>query len=231
MKGETEREALTVRLLVEGDPEGLRRLVLDHGPTVRRVLLKEFRDALDEQQVDEAMSQAAQRAWKSRGRVDPRVGTLRAWLLVISRNCARRVLQTKRRGGALAYVDDLDSGSANGAASLPDVEIPRPLVEPPFVADLRRCIEALPRMQRAIVLADLAAGGSAPGKELAASLKTSTNSVYVSRNHARRALRKAMLDFGHDFDDQIGGAGGGLGGPPGAPRSPRRRDKSARRNR
>lgn len=161
---------------------------------------------LDDMQIDEALSQASQRVWKNGRRFDPSLGTLRSWLYVIARNCARRVLEVERRNSALRYVDDLDSAAQPQPAEPSEPE-GRPW-EPSFVIDLRHCIHGLPRMQRAIVLADLAAGGSAPAKDLAATLETSTNSVYVSRNHARKAIRTAMLRLGHRFEVETAGAPG-----------------------
>jgi RNA polymerase sigma factor (sigma-70 family) len=199
VNSEANRDAVTVSLLLQGDPEGLRRLLLDHGATVRWTLRNEFRDVLDELQIDEALSHASQRVWKNGRRFDPSLGTLRSWLYVIARNCARRVLEVERRHSTVRYVDDLDAAAAP-PTSAEAGEPTAPNSEPSFVVDLRRCIQELPRLQRAIVLADLAAGGSAPAKGLAATLATSTNSVYVSRNHARKAIRLAMLRLGHRFE-------------------------------
>ena len=85
-------DAITARLLAAGDPDGLRRLLVDHGGRVRGALQRAFADALDASSIDEALSQASQRAWRAGARFDPARGSLRAWFYVIALNCARRLL-------------------------------------------------------------------------------------------------------------------------------------------
>lgn len=194
MTSEDHRDTVTARLLSSGDPEGLRRLLADHGGTVRWTLTREFSKVLDQLQIDDALSQASQRVWKSGHRFDPARGTLRAWFYVIARNCARRLLERQRSDATFRQVDDLDAHARRPS----DAAVPTP--PSPFVQDLRRCIDQLPRLQRAVVLADLAAGGSAPAAELAAELGTSANSVYVSRTNARKALKAALGRLGLQQD-------------------------------
>jgi hypothetical protein len=62
---------------------------------------------------------------------------------------------------------------------------------------LREVIDGLPPKQKAIALADLAAGGSADTGWLADELRTTSNSIYVLRNKSRKAIRKAMVELGH----------------------------------
>jgi len=45
--------------------------------------------------------------------------------------------------------------------------------------------------------ADLEAGEAVPAQELALRLKTTTNSIYVTRLKGREALRKALARVGH----------------------------------
>lgn len=195
-----DRDLETTRLLQRGDAEGLRRLLVDHGGKVLGLLRKEFTKVLDLQEIDDAVSQASVRAWRSSNRYDPERGTLGAWLYVIARNCARRMLEAKRRHVTLTLLDDLDS-TASSIAAAPEAgerepDVPRDR----FLQDVKQCIDALPPQQRAVLLADLAAGGSAPTDLLAETLKTTRNSVYVSRNNGRKALRAAMKELGHTFD-------------------------------
>lgn len=198
-----DRDLETSRLLQRGDAEGLRRLLVDHGGKVSGLLRKEFTKVLDLQEIDDAVSQASVRAWRSSNRYDPERGTLGAWLYVIARNCARRMLEAKRRHVTLTFLDDLDSTVSSVTAAAEAAEREQDVPELPqdrFLLDVRLCIDALPPQQRAVLLADLAAGGSAPTDLLAETLKTTRNSVYVSRNSGRKALRAAMKELGHTFD-------------------------------
>jgi DNA-directed RNA polymerase specialized sigma24 family protein len=62
--------------------------------------------------------------------------------------------------------------------------------------ELREALGQLPRLQRLVLLADLAAEGKAPARELAAKLGTSANSIYVTRSNARRALLTMLRHVG-----------------------------------
>lgn len=188
-KSEGDLDERAVRLMQAGNQDGLHLLLAEHGGTVKCLLQKEFGKMLDALQIDDAVNQASLRAWKSAARFDPSKGSLRSWFYVIARNCARRVLETRLDETGFSYVDDLDAvaPSAAGAAKPPSR----------FVLDLRRCIDGLSRMQRAVVMADLAAGGTAAAEHLAAELDTTPNSIYVTRTTARKALRRALEALGH----------------------------------
>lgn len=190
---QAQRDADTVRLLVAKDARGLERLVHDHGGRVRSLLGREFRGVLDALEIDDAISQALLRVWRAAGGFDLARGSLAAWFAVIARNCARRVLGQARRGDT----EPLDVAAAKAA--------PAPVE--PGEAQLRRlalfrqCVDELPPQQRAVLLADLAAGGVVPASELAARLQTTVNSVYVSRTNGRKALRAALEQRERDLRD------------------------------
>lgn len=188
-KGEGDGDERAVRLMQAGNPDGLHLLLAEHGGEVKCLLQKEFGKMLDALQIDDAVNQASLRAWKSAARFDPAKGSLRSWFYVIARNCARRVLEMRLDETGFTYVDDLDAiaPTRKGKAKPPSR----------FVLDLRRCIDGLSRMQREVVMADLAAGGTAAAEHLAAELNTSTNSIYVTRTTARKALRRALEALGH----------------------------------
>ena len=65
-----------------------------------------------------------------------------------------------------------------------------------YTAGLRACIEKLPRLQRLIMLADLRTGDVADAAQLAAEFNTTTNSIYVSRSNARKAVKKGLQQMG-----------------------------------
>jgi RNA polymerase sigma factor (sigma-70 family) len=170
-------------------------MLTDHGNGVRWTLRKEFSKVLDELQIDDAINQATLRVWRSAHRFDPSRGTLRAWFYAVARNCAKRVLERRRRD-EVRYVDDLDSAAERIVGE--EYTAPQQLR---FAHDLRRCIDRLPPQQRAVILADLAAGGTATTEDLASELRTTRNSIYVSRTNARKSLRVALIALGHRFGE------------------------------
>jgi RNA polymerase sigma factor (sigma-70 family) len=190
-----DRDPETIRLLRLGDPEALRRILVDHAGRVLHLLRKEFRNVLDHQEIEDALSRATLRVWRSGKTYDPSRGTLAAWLYVIARNCARTILDVKRRDASLSFVEDLDS-TATSVLNPDEGEAPEQKTDG-FASDVRDCIETLAPQQRAVLLADLAAGGAADTEILAEQLGTSRNSIYVSRNNGRKALRTALLARGH----------------------------------
>ncbi|MFK7742212.1 MAG: RNA polymerase sigma factor [Planctomycetota bacterium] len=68
-----------------------------------------------------------------------------------------------------------------------------------FARVLRDCIAELPKLQRRIIEADLRSGDVANAHDLAEEYSTTPNSVYVSRSHARKNLRRALQDRGFDL--------------------------------
>ncbi|MBK8099531.1 MAG: sigma-70 family RNA polymerase sigma factor [Planctomycetes bacterium] len=171
-------------MLVAHDARGLERVLADHGARVSSLLRREFRGVLDALQVDDAISQALQRVWRAASSFDFARGSLAAWFTVIARNCARRIRDQARRGTteSLASVEGAVAPRAAEAGEGPSR----------WLAVFRQCIDELQPQQRAVLLADLAAGGTVPAGELAVRLGTTANSVYVSRANGRKALRIAL---------------------------------------
>jgi RNA polymerase sigma-70 factor (ECF subfamily) len=185
-------DSVTVTLLQQGDQEGLLRLLHDHGALIKAKLRKDFGRVLDDSEVDDAMQAMLLRVWQAAVRFDPRKGTLRAWATVIARNCALRIIERRRRQ-APPGERNLDAMAAGDVGPiLPASERQR------LRRDLILCIEALPRLQREVLLADHRCGGIAAADALAAQFGTTPNSIYVSRQKARKTLRTALLALGHD---------------------------------
>lgn len=189
-----DRDEVTIRLVVAGDPDGLRQLLQDHGSVVRARLQREFGTILDDLEIDEAMSDMAVKVWNAGKRFDGNKGTLRAWCAVIARHCALRVLSRRQRNPTRLEPDLDQYVLPRPTAVLPSPEQLR------LLANLRASIARLPQLQRAVTLADLAAGGLAPAAPLAQQFATTQNSIYVTRLKARKALRLAMARLGHDLD-------------------------------
>lgn len=192
---EQERDQETARLLRRGDPEGLRRLLRDHGGKARGALRREFSKVLDMLEIDEAISQASHSVWRTSDRFDPSRTPLGVWFYVIARNCARRIIDCKRRQAALPLHEEIDS-LAGAPAPAPDFDGSVGAARQAFIDAVHRCIDRLPPQQRAVLRADLLAGGSADTAELARELGTTRNSVYVSRTNGRKALRALMVELG-----------------------------------
>ena len=146
---------------------------------------------LDDSELDEAMGLCTIRVWLAATRFDAALGTLRAWFSVIARNCALRILVERRRR-ALELRADMDQVLFTPAQPTPPTANRKLLL-----ADAHACLYRLPFLQRAVLLADLEAGGAAPAEALAQRLCTSPNSIYVSRLKGLRALRKALERVGH----------------------------------
>jgi RNA polymerase sigma factor (sigma-70 family) len=186
-------DAEIVRLLRAREPAGLRLLLGIHGPGVRTCVRRTLGDALSETEMDDVINKAAFHAWRCADTFDAERGTLRAWFLVIARNAARGILREQQRRGFEVRGDELDGVAATAA----DDDEPPSQPPPGFLQAVHECIEALPRLQRSIIEADLRSGTVASAEELARTLKTTKNSIYVSRSMARQNLRRKLLAQGY----------------------------------
>lgn len=189
-------DAEIVRLIQSGKSSGLRLLLEVHGPRIRGCLRKTL-GLSSESDMDDVMNKAAYRAWRGVTTYAPAKGSLRAWFYVIARNAALETLRQQQRrpmetqGDAIERVAELPAPSqAEGPG---DGEAPASA----FLETLHRCIAALPPKQRHIIQADLQNGDIADAGELATSLETTKNSIYVLRSVARKTLRRALTENGY----------------------------------
>lgn len=176
------------RLLPLPDGSGLRRLLREHGSTVERGLQLRFGKMLTDNEIEEVMSVAIYRAWRSAHGYEPAKGGVGEWFFVIAKRAVAEVMRRRQRGDHVVTDAELDR--------LPEPErlIPRP--QPSFLEALRECVASLPGKQRRIIEADLRCGDVADASELAAELATSKESIYVLRCVARKTLRKALVARG-----------------------------------
>lgn len=199
--GDPDRDRETVRLLRREDPRGLQRLLEDTAGPVTWWLRREFARALDASDIDEALAMGAHRAWRSSHGFDSDKGTLRAWFYVICRNCALALIARDRRQRPFVQLADWEavpSPSADAATGATADEDRRAGVSSRLARDFRALLARLPRLQRTVIEADLAAAsGTADARTLASQLGTSTNSIYNSRSTARKILRRELLALGH----------------------------------
>jgi len=187
-------DAEIARLLREQDGYGLQLLLTRHGARVRAGLRKSFGAALNDTEIDDAMSRASYQVWRSASAFDAERGSLGAWFFVIARNSGLELIRGRQRHREQLRPDlENVAGAANGAAS-PE---PRSAAANDYLCAVHECIAQLPRLQRAILEADLRAGDTADAGDLAATLQTTRNTVYVSRSTARKALRKMLMARGH----------------------------------
>jgi len=195
----------TVALLKQRDQNGLRQLLETYGPKVKWYLRAEFKKSLDDAGVQDALNQAAFRAWRFIDSFDPSKGTLRGWFYKIARNAALKILQQQNAERAHVQVEDWDLASFL-ALHTPEDHEPTPRHKR-FLKDLWNCIGKLSPLQKGIILADLKAGGDvADAGDLAAAFHTSKNSIYASRSLARKALREGLILLGHVPGDTPGAA-------------------------
>ncbi|MGB3967896.1 MAG: sigma-70 family RNA polymerase sigma factor [Planctomycetota bacterium] len=184
----------TLALLRARDPDGLRRLLQDHGGVVLERLRRVFERVQVWVDVDDAVSRAVLRAWDAGPGHDLSQGTLRAWLFVTARNFALAAMRAERRPGLpldefleiLAWLD------------------PHPSQQQRLlrIADFQGCIGLLPRLQRLVLQADLDADGTAHTGRLAAQLGTSEQTVLNARAHGRDQIRTMMLRLGHFVENR-----------------------------
>jgi DNA-directed RNA polymerase specialized sigma24 family protein len=105
---------------------------------------------------------------------DHEIGLARTWNFIVARSSARHLIVPR-------------STAAEA----------QPVPQDPFLADVLACLHALSPQQRAVLLADLAAGGTESPTVLARRMHTTRNTIYVARALGRKALRAALLKRGH----------------------------------
>lgn len=181
-------DRITLRFLADGDAEGLRRLLAEHGGKVREQLRTEFVHLRDQDLLDDVMSVASVRAWRSRHRFDPDRGTLRGWLLVIARSSAARYVSHRSRSGVRFAANlDLLCKPDHGLDSKAEA----------IVNDVRRCVRNLPRQQRYVIAADLAGDGVMASNVLAAEMGVASHSVKMARTRGMQKLKAALRKLGY----------------------------------
>ena len=188
-----------IRLMRDRQNIGLRTLLERYGSVTRRALRKALGNALDNAEIDEAMSTASYNAWRAIDTYERGKGTLRAWFFVIARNAGRAILRTRQGRRWEPRSDAIVSAHADTQRASFDEPEPNPR-QSTFLKALHTSIARLPRLQRQIIEADLRSGDVADAEQLASELRTSKNSIYVSRNNARKKLRKLL----GEMNDHLG---------------------------
>ncbi len=193
-RGAEPRDDDTAAKLRSRDEDGLRQLFEDHGGIVRARLRQSFGKLLDASDIEEVLEMTSIRVWYATTPFDPKLGTLRAWVSVLARRSALRLLDARRRVRGREEARDLEQMSQPPSAASAPLSAQRE----ELFRDAMICMRGLPRMQRTVLMADLAAGRTADARPLAQRLSTSVESIYVSRHRGRRTLRQALIDLGHE---------------------------------
>jgi len=191
-----ENDAQLIARIRNGEEDALRDLLSTYGGRIRLWLRKTYRSILQEEEVDEALSAAVTKVWQNADKFDSSRGRLGGWFLRIAQREAINILRQQKTFRLSHRQLTFDVEDETEQFDSDDSAAPKPESQGRIDA-LHRIIEGLPPKQKAITLADLAAGGPADAERLALQLGTSTNSIYVLRNRAREHIRKAMRELGY----------------------------------
>lgn len=199
---------LLLRVAVDRDQDALRVFASRHKDLVYGWLVS----AHGRQVAEEAFYRALWNVWRFADRYDDK-RPAHPWFLRIAQNAARSVIrgENRARHALLSEQEGYDPADCGpqGEAEYSEAEKENRQRREQRTRDLLAVVQRLPPQQRAVTLADLAdSTGTAPAADLAASLGTSKNSVYVSRNAARETIRKEMIRLGHYSNGNGGRAHG-----------------------
>lgn len=168
------------------EPEALTRLLQLYGPRANGYLKKHYGDSLCDADIAAAIQNAAARAWKYGHTFDPS-RSLKSWFMQIVQNEAIDIFNDKTAHRGVEF--DLTQHDRPEDCDDPVDKKTKQRIE-----DLERCIQKLVGNQKAIIKADLKSTDVADAAWLSKRLRTSTNSIYVSRKKARENLKKCVTE-------------------------------------
>ncbi|MBL4809394.1 MAG: sigma-70 family RNA polymerase sigma factor [Phycisphaerales bacterium] len=182
-----------VCLMLDGEEEGIIRLLRAYSGRVNWLLLSRYEGLLTEEDVEGIIHLSASKFWNSVHDY-PDAGNLGGWFFTIARNTAIDVLRGlpdgKDRPIELVFEPEI---SPRIPACLDDDETLPPEIE----MDLLDEIETLGEKQKLVIKADMAEGGEADAEWLAQQLGIPKQHVYSYRNKAHAALKKRMERRGY----------------------------------
>lgn len=185
MSGDSEDDDVTLNLRIQfKEHEALERLLQLYGPRAKGYLKKHYGDVLCDADIDAALFQAADRAWRYGDSFDPSKGTLKSWFFRIVQRQAIDIINDNTESGAAAFDLDLHDRPYDSEPASPKMQ--------QLLAKLEDCIGKLARVQQAIIRADLKSEDVAGAARLAQVLGSSENSIHVSRIKARENLKKCV---------------------------------------
>jgi DNA-directed RNA polymerase specialized sigma24 family protein len=188
----------------QGDQDALRLMLKKYGGRVKAALKRKYQGILAEPEIEQAVLDGAFQVWRFASRFEVDRGSLGDWFLAITFNAAAGIIRGYRKMSfkELAFDPVGDHASWwSGGSSATTTTFGR---ESRLIRDLNEAIGKLPPLQRAVIQADLAAGGKADTERLAAQLGSNEKSVQAARSKAKSALRTLMAQKGHLTEMQRG---------------------------
>lgn len=176
--------------LIDHKEDGLRKLLKKYGHIVSGYLMKKYGRVISDADIDAILYEAAFKTFQSISTYDDRKGKISTWFTRIAVNAAIDFLRQEKRSHNINLPSELQSGI-----------VPTPISpeRQKVLSDMKKIIEKLPPMQRTIIEADLAAGGTASAEFLANKFGNTQNSIFVSRNKAHKKIKEELESLGHYF--------------------------------
>lgn len=197
MAEDCDDEDLAIRMMC-GDREALREVLRRYLLPVKDLLTEKYGTTVQEADIDEAMNLAMYKMFQTAGSYDKSKATLRAWFYTIAQSALIDIYRREKRHRRRFPLRDPEYDPA-GDFDDPDPEEPVTKEEKQEIRQLNQVIEnKLKGLQKAIILADLVAGGRADAAALAERFNTTKDSIYVSRHKAREKIRAEMPQFAQD---------------------------------
>ncbi|HWL10154.1 MAG TPA: sigma factor [Planctomicrobium sp.] len=192
MADESDDEDLAAAIMC-GDKDALRTVLRMHLEPVRELMKGTYGKTVHQILVDEAVSFAVAKLCRTAENYDKARGTLGAWLYIMAQSRMLDILKREKRyrirNPSLDPEFDCPVSCPTDGS-----DQPKDKGETHELQELKYVIEnKLQGNQKAIILADLAAGGRADGGSLAEILNTTKDAIYVSRHKAHENIRKEML--------------------------------------
>ncbi len=196
-------DAEIVRRLKASDPDGLRALLTVHGPIVHAAVMRRHGSHV----AAEAMNRAAMLIWvDTSSKYDASKGTIGAWFMRIALTKAIDI----RRGEKRERFIQLDFDPAYDPSECDETAYREEKAEDAQKRerrkqDMRKIMQALPRVQRIISECDsLSKTGEATIEVIRVALENPTasnGSIYTARCKARATIRAEMIRLGYYTSD------------------------------
>ena len=186
-----EQQQKILSLLREQDDEGLRAVIEHYVPNTRKSLRRRFQPELDNHDIEEAIQEATLDVWLRPDQVELNKGSFAAWFLTTARHAAIDLFRKKQRWR------EQDQANYNRMLSLLTKSTEQSREQTRLISELRRAITELGELQRAIINADLEAGGfSVDASDLADRFETTRGTIYSSRCKAHKFLKARLREQG-----------------------------------
>lgn len=192
MADKLDDEELAISIMC-GDEEALRTVLRTHLEPVKELMKGTYGKTVHQLLIDEAVSFAVAKLWRTAGNYDKARGTLGAWLFIMAQSRMLDILKREKRyrlrnPSLSPEFDCAISCLTDGSDQPKDKAEAQELNELIYVIQTK-----LKGHQKTIILADLAAGGRADAGSLAEILNTTKEAIYVSRHKAHQKIRKEMM--------------------------------------